>query len=120
MSKILIKPGVLFTVIRPAGQRILEVLKQIVAVEGFDITITSACDGAHSGPNDPHKTGEAYDIRTHDLSEVWKALLLKDIQTRLGLRFYTFLEAPGTGNEHIHCQRKGGTIYTIEDYFNNS
>lgn len=117
MGVLHVKPGVDFgTEFAPAGARILEVLKGLVRSYSFDVTITSARDGRHSGPTDPHHTGEAFDIRTHDLSEPARTLLLADLKAGLGGRFYAFLEAPGTPNEHIHCQRRQRTVYTVLDY----
>ena len=80
----------------------------------MDLTITSGTDAAleHSGPNDPHHRGEAYDIRTHDLTEQQKASVLSALMAVLGWdRFYAFIEAPDTENEHIHLQVKKGTTY---------
>lgn len=77
---------------------------------GHDLTITSACDGEHSGENDPHHRGEAYDVRTHDLTD--KDFVLSRIKQVLGEdRFFAFLEDPDSDNEHIHCQIKKGTTY---------
>lgn len=77
---------------------------------GHDVTISSACDGTHSGPNDPHHEGKAYDVRTHDIPD--KDLLLAQIERRLDAAyFYVFIEDAGTENEHIHGQVKKGTTY---------
>ena len=120
MGKLYTKPGVDFgTVLAPAGARILEVVKRLAAGYPFDVTITSARDGAHSGPNDPHHTAEAFDLRTHGLTSEQKGTLLADLRRLLyktPRRFYAFLEAPGAPHEHVHCQRKRGEIYTVEDY----
>ena len=60
MGTLRVKPGVVFTPqLPPAGARILEVLKRFVELYTFNVTITSAADGEHSGPADPHHTGEA-------------------------------------------------------------
>lgn len=115
---IFVKPGVEFT-FHPAGFKILEALRQASKTLRTNFTITSGSDGAHSGPADPHKTGEAYDIRTKDLTPQGKAKLLDFLKVTLGPRFYAFLEAPGTQNEHIHCQRAKGTTYSIKDYLNS-
>jgi hypothetical protein len=104
-----VKPGVLFTVIAPGGFEILSALTMAAGTAGHDLTITSACDGEHSGPDDPHHRGEAYDIRTHDLPD--KTAVLEDIIQLLGARFYAFLEDPDTDNEHIHAQVAKGTTY---------
>lgn len=124
MARLLTKPGCDFSTIAPAGVQILGTLKAIAREVSFNITITSACDGTHSGGDklsgkDPHYTGEAYDIRTHDLTVLQKGQLLTTLITRLGDRFYAFLEAPASPNEHLHVQRRNGTVYTILDYLNN-
>jgi hypothetical protein len=109
-----LKDGVLFSVIAPAGFRILSAIDQTAEAMGRDLEITSACDGVHSGtPEEPHHSGEAYDVRTHDFpSEQFKQMVLEGIMQRLDPeRFFGFLEDSGTDNEHIHCQRKKGTVY---------
>lgn len=106
-----VKDGVQFTKIAPGGFRILEAISCSARKLGIDLTITSACDGMHSGPEDPHHRGEAYDIRTHDIPN-YTAILLNALQSLLPLgNFYSFLEAPGTENEHIHVQVRKGTQY---------
>lgn len=124
MAQILIKDGVDFgTDLAPAGARILDELKRIVAGYDFDVTITSARDGVHSGPADPHHSGEAFDFRTHGLTPEQRGRLLNDLQAALyrdPRRFFAFIEAPGTDNEHIHIQRKAGTTYSVLDYLKNN
>lgn len=111
MNVVRVKPGVLFTTIAPGGFCMLMAIQQATAACGLDLTITSACDGEHSGPNDPHHRGEAYDIRTHDMTKEQKTEVLVFITSTLGSAFYGFLEAPGTDNEHIHVQVRKGTTY---------
>ena len=108
-----LKDGVQFSTIAPAGFRILSAIDQCAAALNINLVITSACDGEHSGPADPHHTGEAYDVRTHDFpNDALKKQVLDSIMWKLGWdQFYGFLEAPGTSNEHIHVQRKKGTVY---------
>lgn len=123
MARVLIKAGVDFGVsLAPAGARILDELKKIVSGYDFDVTVTSARDGVHSGIDDPHHSGEAFDLRTNDLTPAQKQRLLNDLQKALyrdPRRFFAFLEAPGTANEHIHVQRRSGTTYSVLDYLNN-
>jgi hypothetical protein len=109
MGVVRVKPGVEFTVIAPGGFEILAALVLLAKHFDHDFTITSACDGEHSGPDDPHHRGEAYDIRTHDIVD--KSDVLNALREALGPRFYCFLEDPGTPNEHIHAQVKKGTVY---------
>jgi hypothetical protein len=111
MGVIRTKPGVEFSLIAPGGFRILSALDQCAALLDTDLIITSACDGCHSGQNDPHHRGEAYDVRSHDLSADQKERILKTVMGILGERFYGFLEAPDTDNEHFHYQVRKGTEY---------
>jgi hypothetical protein len=112
MGAVYVKPGVLFTKIAPGGFRILAAIDAIADGDQCDLIITSACDGEHSGPDDPHHRGEAYDVRSHDFDPTLKGKVLKDIQFFLGPEhFYAFLEDPGTDNEHFHIQVKKGTVY---------
>lgn len=111
------KPGVLFTVIAPGGFRILAALEDAADQIAHDLTITSACDGVHSGPDDPHHRGEAYDVRTKDLPD--KNLALNKIKDFLaipesaeqGSRFFAWIENEGLDDEHIHVQVRKGTVY---------
>lgn len=124
MGKLLVKEGVDFgTSLHFAGARILDVLKVLVASYDFDVTITSSRDGIHSGPDDPHHFGAAFDLRTHDLTTAQAARLLHDLQRvlyRTPRRFYAFLESPQQPNEHVHVQLRSGTVYTITDYLQNA
>jgi hypothetical protein len=110
MGVLHVKDGVLFTKIAPGGFRILSAIDDTAQKLNVDLTITSACDGVHSGPNDPHHRGEAYDVRTHDI-DVTKAAVLFSIRGILGDAFFAFLEDEGTDNEHIHAQVKKGTTF---------
>lgn len=93
----------------PGGARILAALDWAANRIGHDITVTSGADGEHSGPEDPHHHGDAYDSRTHDLLD--KQACLTAIQDFLGPRFYAFIEDEGAENEHIHTQVAKGTVY---------
>jgi hypothetical protein len=105
-SVVRVKDGVEFTVIAPAGFRILSAIDQAAATLGRDLVITSACDGLHSGPNDPHHLGRAFDIRSHDIEN--KQETLDAIMKFLGAKFFGFLESPNTDNEHFHIQIRQG------------
>ena len=123
MGRLLVKEGVDFgTVLAPAGAQILDALKRLALDYPFDVVITSARDGVHSGPGDPHHSGQAFDLRTNTLASEQKATLLADLRRLLyktPRKFYAFLEAPSTPNEHIHCQKRKGTTYTVDDYLHN-
>lgn len=116
MSVVRTKEGVQFAVIAPGGFRILGALDLVTRRYGFslDLVITSGTDGEHSGPDDPHHHGEAYDVRSHDFPAELKQEFVAAVLSILnedGDRFFGFLEAPGTENEHFHFQVKKGTVY---------
>ena len=112
MGVVLVKEGVEFTRIAPGGFRILAAIDRTAAAYPFDLTITSACDGEHSGPEDPHHKGEAYDVRSHDIASDVKPQVLAAVMVILGWqRFYGFLEDAGGPDEHFHFQVKKGTTY---------
>lgn len=125
-----VKPGVTFSTIAPAGFRMLQAIECAARRLSLDLTITSACDGEHSGPNDPHHRGEAYDVRTRGLTEPQKDELVATIigacvdggevppytlptvpRSCASGRFFAFVEAPGTVNEHIHVQLRKERVY---------
>ncbi len=107
-----VKDGVQFTTIAPGGFRLLGAIEGVARALGHPLTITSACDGLHSGPDDPHYHGEAYDVRSHDLDSDTKGQVLAALISDLGrAHFFAFLEAPGTANEHFHLQVKRGATY---------
>jgi hypothetical protein len=104
------KDGVQFAVIAPGGFRILSGLDEVSRRLGYDIWITSGTDGEHSGPDDPHHQGRAYDIRCHDVPDK-EQLAVTIINTLAEVnpnKFYTFIEDEGGPNEHIHCQVRHG------------
>jgi hypothetical protein len=110
MGVLRVKDGVQFTIIAPGGFAILSALNTTARIVDHDLTITSACDGEHSGPEDPHHRGEAYDVRSHDVPD--KGMFLTTLRQQLSeYRFYAFLEDPGEENEHFHIQVKKGTVY---------
>jgi len=127
---VLVKAGVEFTTIAPAGFRLLGAIELAARRVNVTLTITSACDGTHSGPEDPHHRGEAYDIRSHDLPEAVKQAVLGEImracnddgvgpaQPVPGIasslatsKFFGWLEGAGTDTEHIHVQIRKGRTY---------
>jgi hypothetical protein len=73
---------------------------QMTAMTGYDITITSGCDGKHKSTS-MHYSGNAVDIRTRD-AEFDLIRWVKQIQSKLGSRYYACLEP-----DHIHIQFNG-------------
>jgi len=125
-----VKDGVRFQVIAPAGFRLLSAIEGTARRLGVDLTITCACE-AHP-PLDPHSLGEAYDVRTHDLNDSEKRRVLRELMLELsepddqygapiavssGLataHFFGWIEHLNEPNEHIHLQRRHGTVYGLK------
>lgn len=117
-----------FDMIAPAGFAILSALVQVARKMPSDVWITSATDGKHSGPTDPHYAGEAIDVRTNTMPDLTskqafvKAIIwqLREDDTDAPFeasggwatrKFFAFLESPGQPNEHAHIQRRKNTQY---------
>jgi len=97
-----IKPGVEFmpTSICDPFFGVMAFVSQATAAPGYEITITSGCDGTHK-PESMHYSGNAIDIRTRD-AKFDLVRWVKQIQSKLGSRYYACLEI-----DHIHIQFNG-------------
>lgn len=122
-----VKDGVKFSRISPAGFRLLGALERTARRLKVDLTITSGTDGHLS--DDPHTEGHAYDVRTHDLTDEQKQLVLKETMLDLAedgnmldapilangglatLHFFGWLEHRGTEAEHLHFQKRKSVAY---------
>jgi len=123
-----VKPGVTFATISPGGFVMLAALWRTSQSLGHDVTITSATDGAHSGDNDPHHLGRAYDVRTQGFAG---AKMLSTIMNELRdntndkvipvaggfvtRHFFGWIEEVAAPNEHIHLQVRRGITYPPDD-----
>jgi hypothetical protein len=128
---VLFKDGVLpIAKLAPAGVRILGVLDALARRLQYTIVVT--CADKEHGPADPHSLGEAFDIRTHDMSDDAKQALFHELMIELAddpiadapkvlttvnmpnlatTRFYAQIEHAGQPNEHLHVQRRNNTVY---------
>jgi hypothetical protein len=120
LAVVRVKPGVQFSTIASAGFRILAALNTTAETLGHDLTITSGTDGEHSGSDDPHHSGNAYDVRSQDIAD--KQAVLLAVMNALGTptpgsggyvteNFFGWLEQAGTANEHFHFQLRHGQVY---------
>ena len=98
-----IKPGV---IVHPMSFRCSEVMRMIwiaqrEAPEGYEMTITSACDGKHK-TNSAHYRGMGFDLRIRDMQKHEAEIWLEKIQASLGDDYFCLLE-----KDHIHLQLSG-------------
>jgi len=99
-----IKSGVKFhpdTFNYPEMMRIVK-QAQVLAPAGYEITITSACDGNHKSTS-KHYKGKAFDFRTRDFPQnasiqTWA----RRLQNRLGDEYFVLIE-----KTHLHIQWNG-------------
>lgn len=119
------KPSVKFDVIAPAGFRILAKIDDLSSLLKRDVFISCGTEG--HGPDDPHTTGQAYDLSVVG----WTGQQIEDcvnyLRHELGPLFYVQFEVRAVSEDgtpsriavqnhaatapHIHAQRKKGTTY---------
>ena len=116
------EPTARFDVIAPAGFRLLAALDTASRCLQCELVITSGTDRLHSGPDDPHKLGCAYDVRSHTFTEEHKPDVLRLVMGYLGSieskdggivagQFFGWLEQAGQPSEHFHFQLRKGAVY---------
>ena len=122
-SVLRVKDGVQFAKIDTGGLRIIAELVHVAQALDTDIWITSGTEGVHSGPEDPHPQGRAYDadVEPHDTAKLQE--IVQTLMGCLGIivtaqdggwvteKFFGWIEAAGTPNEHAHIQVRHGVIY---------
>ncbi len=90
---VLFKSGVVTTGVAPAGVRILAAIDGLSQMLGRHLTVTSVSDGNRK-PDDPHKRGEAVDLRSGDLSEAQILASHRWLTKTLGHDFTVLYEVP--------------------------
>jgi len=117
------KPGVQFAIIEPGGHALLAAFGVAARTFGQDFIVTSGTDGTHSGPQDPHPHGRAYDGHSKDFADKTAVILavLKAADPSVEpfplaggyatTYFFMWLENEGTDNEHFHAQVRHGVEY---------
>lgn len=123
---IMAKSGVQFAQIAPAGFRLISAIERTSRLLNVDLVITSGTDGFHSGPNDPHKRGCAFDVRSRTLEPEQVKAVLRQVLLECadgdeaptekadGLvteKFFGFHEGAQTPNAHLHFQLRMGKVY---------
>lgn len=104
-----IKPGVVFhpqSVRSPSVMRILWAAQDLAPC-GYNITVTSGCDGTHK-PKSKHYDGRAFDLRTRDFPKNEKCSIsvwVRRMQARLGDEYFVLHE-----EDHVHIQWNGGQL----------
>lgn len=116
--------GVTFARIAPGGFRILAALDAACQAIGHDLTISAGTNDHTTGR---HPLGEAYDVRTRDLTASQILRLVQVLRTTLGPAFTVLYERPtpepepslaaiafinaAASGPHLHVQVKKGTAY---------
>lgn len=125
MYAVWFKAGCQTQIIAPSGIRILGALERTAQVLGHDLVIT--CGSDSHGPDDPHTKGQAFDVRSHDLTPAQKVTLLNAMMQALcgnapdvvqpkdggfvTQHFFGWLEHAGEDTEHFHFQQRNGVVY---------
>jgi hypothetical protein len=126
MGITLFKPEV---ALKPAsgGARILAAIDVTAKSLPIDLLVTSGADGTHSGPTDPHLTGNAFDVAVTGMNVQRIIDVKKALETYLGPRFTVLYEVPqrpidpvlgslayvnaGATGPHFHIQVVKGTVF---------
>ena len=99
-----IKPGVQFlhsAFLWPDVMRIIYIVQKM-APDGYEVTITSGCDGKHK-PTSSHYRGKAFDFRIRDFPKDRDLTVWRDrVQRALGSCYFVLLE-----ETHLHVQFNG-------------
>lgn len=105
LAAVQLKPGVKLNGLQPQMAVVITVGQEIFGALGKEFVITSANDSSHA-ENSLHYQGLALDIRSHDLNETQKDVVLTQFKQKLGTRFTVLLEDRNGANEHYHIQWK--------------
>ncbi len=110
-----------------AGVRLLGALDATARRLHVNLIVTCA-DKEHDAM-DPHALGEAFDVRTQGFSDDRKRTILRETLVELAdagnpmdqpesvgggigtIHFWGWIEHPNQSNEHLHIQRRKGTVY---------
>ena len=119
------KAGCQTSILAASGVRILGALERCAQVLQRELVITCGCD-SHP-PNDPHSKGEAFDVRSHDLTPAQKTSLLSSMMQALSegpqdlilqkdggyvtSHFFGWLEHADQVTEHLHFQQRNGIVF---------
>jgi hypothetical protein len=93
-----LKPGVRITGIKPEALLALIVCDGVYKSLGYEMTVTSVCDGKHSRGS-IHYVGMAFDLRTSNLKLESIPVIVKQIKEQLSGDFDAVLE-----KDHIHIE----------------
>ena len=107
-SKIRVKSGVEFLLDTWSWPEMCRIVQQaqILAPAGYEITITSGCDGKDiHKPTSKHFMGKAFDFRIRDFpANASPATWARRLQNRLGDEYFVELDEP---KQHLHVQWNG-------------
>lgn len=98
------KPGVRIFGLQTEMLFGLKVAEGVWRSFGYDVlTITSAVDSVHS-PGSLHYAGAAVDLRSKDIDDDHKRLIVSRVRECLTSEFDFILESQGQTNEHFHLE----------------
>lgn len=109
VSGVLMKPGVLYSKIKPQTVRAITAIRDAMNRLGFGpVVITSLEDGSHL-PTSFHYKGLAVDVRTRHLSLAQSSELTAAVRAELGNEYDVLNEGIGPGYDrqsvnHLHTE----------------
>lgn len=98
------KPGALLNGVTVHCLRGMAAAAEIFERYGHDFVVTSVRDGRHMRGS-KHYEGNAFDCRIHGIPDTVLQHIIDALRVVLGMDWDVVLEAKGTPNQHIHCER---------------
>ena len=98
------KRGVALEELKPQTVLALVVCDGLYRDQGVAMVVTSVNDGRHMARS-KHYTGAAFDLRTKNIPESKRGVLLAQVSAALApLGFDVLWESEGLRNEHLHVE----------------
>lgn len=79
------------------------IASQVYQSHNYKLTVTACLDGAHQ-ENSLHYSGYAIDLRTKNISDSDKPVVIAEIKASLNEQYDVIFEGFGTDNEHLHIE----------------
>lgn len=81
---------------------------RVWAINGHTLMVTSIVTGDH-GPVSFHYNYRAIDLRIHDIPQLMRPGVVRDLAAHLGRPYQVIWEDQGKPNEHVHVEFDDGT-----------
>lgn len=99
----MLKQGAKFEGLQPEILLAVIVANDVYHMHGQRLVVTEGTGGDHM-IGSLHYHGQAVDLRTSNLNESDKAMIVAELKANLGAEYDVIFEGADTPNEHIHVE----------------